>query len=213
MNPAERITTAENDSPLVSVIEIIAQDSTLPPNLIMVAKKLLEKKELLKAIPMSLDGHLGGYGVNLQRIRGDSHIDIKGVTFNPRHISPELVLHEIVHTFTMPVMASMQRIDNTPEYKNISDVDPRKIFWRGIKALWSFVQSKGYSPTNSHSVHNTIEEFVVNITNESSLLRLQEVPMQDCNYTNMQGMKTWNAGQVLFKLVFDYVDSIKIKNT
>lgn len=162
-------------------------------NLKVIAQKFLTRPDLLSIVKATTDKNFRAYGVNSIDDTDSEKIKIKGITLNPEHITEELVLHELVHFFSMPALRGAFNAQQKNEFNNLAE--NVKIYWLKTKALWDFVKSKEYSATNTHSMSDDIVEFAVNFTNKQSEEKLKSI----------------NAYNALVDSFFEYYNSIKIK--
>ncbi len=158
-----------------------------------IASKFLENPELLKIVPAQLNPDQRGYGVNSIDETDSGKIKIKGININPEHMTEEVAIHELVHFFSMPALYSAVEAEKKNEFGKLAE--NVKTYWQKTKALWDYAKSKGYKATNSHSIHDTIEEFAVNFTNEQSEQKLKEL----------------NVYKALVDSFFEYYRSLKIR--
>ncbi len=158
-----------------------------------IASKFLENPELLEIVPAQLKTDQAGYGVNSIREAENAKILAKGISINPEHMTEEVAIHELVHFFSMPALSSGLQYEQAQELDKLAE--NVKIYWLKTKALWNSAKNRGYEATNSHSIHDTIEEFAVNFTNEESEEKLKEL----------------NIYQALVDSFFEYYHSLKIK--
>lgn len=96
--------------------------------------------------------------------------------------------------FTMPALHAVVNARN--KQKPLGNLNPEMVlFFHKIESLWNYLRQKNYSAINSHSIHDTPEELIANITNEESVAKLKEL----------------GAYNALYETIFDYYNSIKIR--
>lgn len=93
--------------------------------------------------------------------------------------TPEIWTHEIWHYFTIPALTSYKK---SMFNKNSNE------FVTEISNLYQLAKSKGYSTINGVSIHENLNEFIVNITNINSVNDLKKIGLFD-QYLDCQ--KKW----------------------
>ncbi|HRH21860.1 MAG TPA: hypothetical protein PLJ58_01525 [bacterium] len=184
---------SENENNKIDYTKVLESIEMNNGRLKDIASKFLENSELLEIVPAQLKTDQAGYGVNSIREGGDGKIRLKGISINPEHMTEEVAVHELVHFFSMPALSSGLQYEQAQELDKLAE--NVKTYWLKTKALWNSAKSRGYEATNSHSIHDTIEEFAVNFTNEESEKKLKEL----------------NIYKALVDSFFEYYHSLKIK--
>lgn len=109
----------------------------------------------------------------------------------------EIFTHELLHYFTIPVLV---KYTETPQDYKGSAVET---YVKGLDNLLLLAKSKGYSPINGVSIHNNLNEFAVNITNEESSNQLKRIKASTTDG------KTTTIYDLLMKITFDFLKSLK----
>ena len=89
--------------------------------------------------------------------------------------TPEIWTHELWHYFTNPALVEYK---NSIQNKTICHFHALN-FTEGMIKLYEGSKKFGYSPINGVSVHDNLNEFVVNITNERSVDELKRIGIFD----------------------------------
>lgn len=89
--------------------------------------------------------------------------------------TPEVWTHELWHYFTIPALVEYKKSieNNTICHFNALN------FTKGMLKLYDDSKKLGYSPINGVSIHDNLNEFVVNITNEESVRKLKRIGIFD----------------------------------
>ena len=193
MNPEKISQPNGNEKNKIDYSRVLESIKTSNGRLKDIASRFLENPELLKIVPAQLNPDQRGYGMNSIGNTENEKIKIKGININPEHMTEEVAVTEIVHFFSIPAQYSAVESEKKKEFEKLAQ--NVKTYWQKTKALWDYAKSKGYEATNDHSIHDTIEEFAVNFTNEQSEQKLKEL----------------NVYKALVDSFFEYYQSLKIR--
>ena len=193
MNPEKISQPNGNEKNKIDYSRVLESIKTSNGRLKDIASRFLENPELLKIVPAQLNPDQRGYGMNSIGNTENEKIKIKGININPEHMTEEVAVHELVHFFSMPALYSAVESEKKKEFEKLAQ--NVKTYWQKTKALWDYAKSKGYEATNDHSIHDTIEEFAVNFTNEQSEQKLKEL----------------NVYKALVDSFFEYYQSLNIR--
>lgn len=139
-----------------------------------IAERFLERPDLLKLVKAFRDKELSAYGKNSM----DSSVEkykIKGITINPKNEDSELLIHELVHFYSMPALESAIQ----HKLKGSQTIPSFLKYLNDLGKLMHFAKKNGYSIINSYSKQDTIEEFAVNFTNKESAAELKKIGIYD----------------------------------
>lgn len=160
--------------------------------LALIAQKFLERKDLLEIVSANIVSGTPFYGVNSIEQNSENKIDIQGIQINENNITEEIVIHELVHFFSMPALQGGLSAQQNNTLENISPNVAQ--YWQKMKALWDYVNTQNYSSRNSSSMSHDIVEFAVNFTNKESSEKLKEINVYDS----------------LMNTFFEYYNSLKV---
>ncbi len=137
-------------------------------------------QEILNLLPdysnvkISLENDRGGLGYvgdfkqreedNSKNTRISTTIKYSGVP------SSEIYTHELLHYFTIPALILYQQGNRSENIKQ---------YVEALDKLYTKAKSKGYTSINGVSVHDNLNEFAVNITNEKSIEQLKKLGIYD----------------------------------
>lgn len=144
-------------------------------------------------MPANIVSDVPFYGVNSIEQKTDNEIEIKGIKINENKITEEIVLHELVHFFSMP---ALQAGLSAKQSNSLEHLSPNVVkYWQKMKVLWNYVNTQNYSSRNSSSMSHDVVEFAVNFTNQQSSQKLKEMNVYDS----------------LVNTFFEYYSSLKIR--
>jgi hypothetical protein len=137
-------------------------------------------QEILNLLPdysnvkISLENDRGGLGYvgdfkqreedNSKNTRVSTTIKYSGIP------SSEIYTHELLHYFTIPALILYQQGNRSENIKQ---------YVEALDKLYTKAKSKGYTSINGVSVHDNLNEFAVNITNEKSIEQLKKLGIYD----------------------------------
>jgi len=149
--------------------------------------EILRLKSLLRILPeynnitINFKSNKGGLGyVNSKEYIKDrilTTIEFNGLP------SPEVYVHELYHYFTLPALV---RPDTPISFEYISN----------MQYLYEYSKNRGYSVINGISIHDTLNEFCVNITNHKSYNDLLKIGIYD-KYLEVT-LKFFNSLKLIF---------------
>jgi hypothetical protein len=113
-----------------------------------------------------------GYVAPFQR-EGD-RLKHRGIEFSGIP-TPEVWVHELWHYFTNPAFTTfVEDPQNCPQ--------SAKEYTRKLSGIYERAKSLGYSTINGVSIHENLNEFAVNITNQNSIRHLKKIGLFDEYY-------------------------------
>ena len=137
-------------------------------------------QEILNLLPdysnvkISLENDRGGLGYvgdfkqreedNSKNTRVSTTIKYSGIP------SSEIYTHELLHYFTIPALILYQQGNRSENIKQ---------YVEALDKLYTKAKSKGYTSINGVSIHDNLNEFAVNITNEKSIEQLKKLGIYD----------------------------------
>jgi hypothetical protein len=140
---------------------------------------------------------IGGLGhVGFKKTSTGPWILKDGIRYDSYPPTPEVWVHEIWHRFTQGALLWWHESVSPPySLQNPSKECPEIIMDYGSKMNDLYVRAirKGYSAINGVSIHEALHEFVVNITNISSVKKLMQLGLWleyfDCQKEWLENLK------------------------
>lgn len=120
----------------------------------------------------------GGLGYTAPWEDKGSRLSHEGLRFDGIP-SPEVWTHELWHYFTIPALVDYKNSILNKKICNFNTLN----FSKGMINLYEKSKEFGYSPINGVSIHDNVNEFVVNITNEKSVEKLKKLGIFDEYFT------------------------------
>jgi hypothetical protein len=128
-------------------------------------------------VKFTFRNEVGGLGYVEPFNRVDNKLKHSGLRFSGIP-TPEIYTHELWHYFTIPALTQFQQNQKNSN-SNIYE------YTKTLFELYKNAKSMGYSVINGVSVHDNLNEFAVNITNQDSVKQLKKLGLFD-DYFNCQ---------------------------